>query len=89
MKNIQYLIPRHVKRKGNVAADYLANWGCQNVERTIDGRPTDAIWNVELHSLQVIVHNDQHHPDPGAQVAEQWQSRSSLERDRPPDHQRN
>ena len=67
VKRIQYLIPRHVRRKGNIAADYLPNWGCQNVDHPMEGRPTDPIWNVELHSLQLIVKKDLPPPDRGVQ----------------------
>ena len=69
VKHIQYLIPSHIRRKGNAAADYLANWGCQNVERPIDARPTDATWDVELHSLQLIVNKDLQPPDRGVQIS--------------------
>ena len=58
MRHIQYLLPSHIQIKGNAAADYLANWGCQHPERPLDGRPMDAIWDVELHSLQLIVGKD-------------------------------
>ena len=51
IKQIQYLIPSHVRRTGNVAADYLANWGCHNVGRQLDVTPSARIWNVELHPL--------------------------------------
>ena len=65
VKRIQYLIPHHIRRKGNAAADYLANWGCDNVERDMEGRPSDLIWTVELQSLQLIVEHDLHPPDRG------------------------
>ena len=69
IKQIQYLIPSHIKRKGNATADYLANWGCQHPERSIDARPTEEIWDVELHSLQLIVGKDLQPPDQGDQLA--------------------
>ena len=62
------MVPQHIKRKGNAAADYLANWGCKNTERAIDARPIDAIWEVELHALQVIVDKDKT-PDRGEHLA--------------------
>ena len=65
VKRIEYIIPSHVLRKGNKAADYMANWGCQNVDRPIEGRPVDPIWDVELYSLQVIVNRDLQPPDRG------------------------
>ena len=58
MKQIQYMIPNHIKRKGNAVADYLANWGCKQMERSIEACPTDAVSEVELHSLQLIVNKD-------------------------------
>lgn len=29
LKRIEYKIINHVRRKGNKAADFLANWGCK------------------------------------------------------------
>lgn len=58
IQQIQYLLPGHIKRKGNTTTDYLANWACQHPDRYIECNPTEAIWNVELHSLQVIVNKD-------------------------------
>jgi hypothetical protein len=69
LKQVQYLLPSHIKRKGNAAADFLANWGCQNTERSIDACPRQAIWDVELHSLQLIVNKDLQPPDRGEQLA--------------------
>jgi hypothetical protein len=69
LKQVQYLLPRHIKRKGNAAADFLANWGCQNTERSIDACPRQAIWDVELHSLQLIVNKYLQPPDRGEQLA--------------------
>ena len=43
VQQIQYMIPSDIRRKGNAAAYYLANWGCQNAEHSIDAHPTDAI----------------------------------------------
>jgi len=68
LKQVQYLIPSHIKRKGNEAADFLANWGCQNLERSIDASPHQVIWDVELHSLQIIVNKDLQPPDRGEQL---------------------
>ena len=70
LKQIQYLFPSHIKRKGNAAADYLVNWGCQNIERSIYAHLNDAIWDVELHSLQLIVNKDLQPPDRGEQLAQ-------------------
>ena len=58
LKQVPYLLPIHIKRKGNAAADFLATWGCQNTERSIDACPRQAIWEVELQTLQLIVQND-------------------------------
>ena len=58
LKKVHYILPSHIKRKGNAAADFLANWGSQNTERSIDACPRQAIWDVELHSLQLIVNKD-------------------------------
>lgn len=69
VKHIQYLIPHHIRRKGNSAADYLANWGCENAESHIEGRPTDLIWTVELQSLQLIVEKDLQPPDRGVHMS--------------------
>jgi ribonuclease HI len=69
LKQVQYLLPSHIKRKGNAATDFLANWGCQNTERFIDACPRQAIWDVELHSLQLIVNKDLQPPDRGEQLA--------------------
>ena len=70
------MIPIHIRRKGNAAADYLANWGCKNPNRSIEARPIDAIWDVELYSLQLIVNKylqrdpNQRSPDRGGQLAQ-------------------
>ena len=65
VKRIEYIIPSHVLRKGNKAADYMENWGCQNVDRPIEGSPVDPIWDIELYSLQLIVNKDLQPPDRG------------------------
>jgi hypothetical protein len=69
LKKVQYLLPSHIKRKGNAAAYFLANWGCENTERSIDACQGQAIWDVELHSLQLIVNKDLQPPDRGEQLA--------------------
>ena len=69
LKQLQYLIPQHIRRKGNEAADYLANWGCKQMERCIDASHTEAIWDVELHSLQLIVTKDLQPPDRGVHLS--------------------
>ena len=58
IKEIQYLIPMHVRRKGNDVADYLAKLGCSNNERHLDVTPRARIQNIELHSLQLILDRD-------------------------------
>ena len=55
IRDIQYLIPLHVRQIGNEAADYLANWGSRNVGRQSDVTPTDRTWDIELHPLQIII----------------------------------
>ena len=69
MKQIQYLLPGHIRRKGNTVADYLANWGCQHPDWHIDCSPNEAIWNVELHSLQLIVSKDLQPLDRGGDLS--------------------
>lgn len=69
MKQIQYMIPNHIKKKGNAAAEYLANWGCKQMESSIDGCPTDVVWEVEFHSLHLIVNKDLQPPDRGEHLA--------------------
>ena len=43
LKNIQYFIPNHIRRQGNEATDYFANWGYKNTDRSMEATPTDAI----------------------------------------------
>lgn len=41
MKCIDYKIINHVRREGNKAADFLANWGCNE-----QGGKVDSIWTI-------------------------------------------
>ena len=43
MKRIDYKIIYHVKREGNKAADYLANWGCNEPNGKVD-----SIWSTHM-----------------------------------------
>ena len=58
IQEIQYLIPLHVRRTCNEAVDYLANWGSRNARRQLDVTPSARTWDIELHSLQIIIDRD-------------------------------
>ena len=51
ISEIGYMIPLHVRKGGNEAADYLANWGCKNEGRQLDINQHHSAWNVELQLL--------------------------------------
>lgn len=52
---ISYVMPMHVRRGGNEAVDYLANWGYKNEGRKLDINQHHQAWNIELRSLQIIL----------------------------------
>ena len=58
VNQIQYMISSHIGRKGNQDAYYLANWGCNNVNCPLNITPSNKIWDIELHSLQLILEHD-------------------------------
>eukprot|EP00253_Pinus_taeda_P003542 PITA_03542 len=43
IKRIEYKVIHHVRREGNRAADFLANWGCNEPDGTMD-----SIWPTQL-----------------------------------------
>ena len=58
LKIFEYMIIKHVKREGNRAADFIANWGIQE-----QGGKLDNIWasrseNLELEPLRMILIQD-------------------------------
>ena len=65
LRQIGYVIPKHVRRGGNEAADCLANWSCKNEGQQLDINQRHQAWNVELQSLQIILEKDQEQPRSG------------------------
>ena len=59
LKQIDYIIPVHVRHQGNKAADYLANWACQNVDGYLD-RPWQRELVQSMPGLQNILTQDFH-----------------------------
>lgn len=47
LKCIEYKIVNHVRRDGNKAADFLANWGCNE-----EGGKVNSIWPIHWEELR-------------------------------------
>jgi len=58
LKRIDYRIISHVRRKGNQAADWLANWGCRGRGSTIDSQWRAVEGNGEWKELADLIKAD-------------------------------
>ena len=58
LRQVGLVICTHVRWEGNEAADYLANWACQNLTRNLDIDDSHKAWVVELYPLQCILDID-------------------------------
>eukprot|EP00253_Pinus_taeda_P031278 PITA_31278 len=58
LKRIDYRIISHVRRKGNQAADWLANWGCSGRGTTIDSQWQAVEGNGEWEALAELIKVD-------------------------------
>eukprot|EP00253_Pinus_taeda_P033811 PITA_33811 len=58
LKRIDYKIISHVRRKGNQAADWLANWGCSGRGTTIDSQWRVVEGNEEWKALADLIKAD-------------------------------
>ena len=58
LKRIEYKIINHVRRKGNQAADFMANWGCKGRGSTVDNQWRAVCWNKEWKDLAEIINAD-------------------------------
>jgi len=55
---IDYKILNHVKRKGNQAADFLANWGSKDQGNRIDNKWPVIVHNQKWEELTRIINHD-------------------------------
>jgi len=58
IRRIDYKIFNHVKRKGNQAADFLANWRSKKWGNRIDNKWPVVIYNREWEDLTRIINHD-------------------------------
>lgn len=58
IQKIDYIVPTHVRRSGNVAEDNLSNWGCQHAGNNLDIR-VEELGQIEgMTSLEEILRTD-------------------------------
>jgi len=71
IKRIDYRLISHVRRKGNQAADWLANWGCRGRGSTIDSQWRAVEGNREWKELaELIKANHDHAANDNARISE-------------------
>lgn len=58
LKKIAYIIPSHVRHKGNSPADYLANWGCRRGEKQLDAGVEELHQQEDMEQLLQMIEQD-------------------------------
>jgi len=58
LRRIDYKIINHVRRKGNKAVDFLANWGSNDQENRIDNKWPLVMCNPRWEALITIIKHD-------------------------------
>eukprot|EP00253_Pinus_taeda_P027885 PITA_27885 len=83
LQRIEYKVINHVRRKGNQAADFLANWGCRGRGSTVDAQWRAVCGNREWMDLATIIKAD-HDQATGRKVgSDELDQQGDVER---PDH---
>ena len=57
-KQIDCILPTHIRRKGNVASDNLENWGSSQVGRIVDVNEEELHQMEEMESLVKVLEKD-------------------------------
>lgn len=55
LKQLAYILPTHVRRKGNEPDDSLANWGCRNRGRSLDTSAVELMQTKEMANLKQLL----------------------------------
>jgi len=58
LKRIEYKIFNHVRRNGNRAADFLANWGCKERDNIVDNQWAAVRSSKDWVDLATIINED-------------------------------
>jgi len=57
-RHIDYILPTHVRRKGNAPAENLENWGSSHAGRTLDANEEELLQMEEMENLVKILEHD-------------------------------
>lgn len=64
-RQIDYILPSHVRRKGNALTYNLANWGSSHAGRTLDTNEEELLQMEEMANLVKILEHERGTPDRG------------------------